>query len=278
MSKNIYRFLSFPTFVDAVQLGRLAFVTYDMWEDPYEGFVLGALKNEEGRKRIRYQLKHMGHLMDPQAVLGILSAMRYTVHLQSWTRLSESDALWRIYGFGNMGIRIKTTVEKIGKIGKITVFDVDYREPSLEEELRRICAGRNIVDVRQAFLIKREAFKHEEEVRLITDIDKDFLPASPSPMPIEQEKMLLRQIHRQGKISAQDLDAGLKNVDETFKKQGLPPNQVKPVSFSHVDEFIESVLVHPMAPTWFVGMVAEFCNRNNLVFAGQSQLYTYKHG
>lgn len=181
-----------------------------------------------------------------------------------------------------MGIRIKTTSEKVEAIGIVNVFDVDYREPTLEEELKRICSGVNKVDVREAFRTKRKAFVHEEEVRLITNIDNQYLPVNPSRRasdpPPEQFKAALRQMHRLGQINAQELAEGSKNIDEQHKKQGLPPNQVKPVSFGHVENFIESVLVHPMAPAWFVAMVGEFCNRNGVPFDGQSQLYTYKHG
>lgn len=45
------------------------------------------------------------------------------------------------------------------------------------------------------------------------------------------------------------------------------------ISYAHIDNFIEGVMVHPLAPKWYVEIVKEFCNRNNLLFEGQSDLY-----
>lgn len=56
MNDKIYRFLSFESFVDLIQRKQLAFVSYDSWEDPYEGFVVRAIQSEKGKKEI---LKHM---------------------------------------------------------------------------------------------------------------------------------------------------------------------------------------------------------------------------
>ena len=56
------------------------------------------------------------------------------------------------------------------------------------------------------------------------------------------------------------------NCGERWKK-------TKDISYAHIPDFVEGVLVHPMAPDWYVEVVGEFCKRNNLPFEGKSKLY-----
>jgi hypothetical protein len=279
--ESIYRFLSFPSFVDTIQRKSLTFVTYDMWDDPYEGFVLGATKTDEGREKIVACLNQMKHEIPPELVMNLLSGMRYTVHLQSWSRLNESDALWRIYGFSGSGIRIQTDRAKVNAIGGVTIIDVDYKMLSLVDEIGRICNGPNKIDISKAFSSKRKAFEHEQEVRLVTDIDGHYLPPPPrrrsTDTTFNASRAAMRHAHYAGQITKDQMNEGLKNIDLNEARQNDSSNQVKAVSFADVSNFIESVVVHPMAAPWFVSMVGEFCERNNVPFDGKSSLYTFKH-
>lgn len=52
MSKqSLYRFLSFESFVDIIQSKSLKLIQPKLWEDPYESYLLKAIKSEEGRKK-----------------------------------------------------------------------------------------------------------------------------------------------------------------------------------------------------------------------------------
>lgn len=48
------------------------------------------------------------------------------------------------------------------------------------------------------------------------------------------------------------------------------------VKVPNVQDFIESVLVHPSAPSWYVGIVQEYCRINRIKFLGQSKLYKFE--
>lgn len=88
MSTKIYRFLSFESFVDVVLRQKLAFVTYDMWQDPYEGFVIKAMQTEQGRADILQWLTRnfKSNDLPPDVRLFLLDKYSKTIHLQSWTK------------------------------------------------------------------------------------------------------------------------------------------------------------------------------------------------
>lgn len=41
-----------------------------------------------------------------------------------------------------------------------------------------------------------------------------------------------------------------------------------------IGEYIEGVMVHPLAPQWYVDIVEDICKSRNIHFDGQSNIYT----
>lgn len=279
MSSRIFRFLSFESFVDLVLRKQLAFVTYDMWQDPYEGFVIKAMQTDKGRADIIQWFKksNLSSDMPPEMRLGILEKYSKTVHLQSWTKREETDALWRIYAFNGNSIRIETTIKNLQHIDNICFFPVEYKPMSLERELKSIFAG-NKIQIQNAFSWKRKAFSHEEEFRLISNIDHEYLPEQQlnQQSPITRDDMLraLSMFLEKGEITRQEYESGVANINSPSK---LSIKKVKYILFSHIPNFIESVMVHPTASDWFVETVGHFCNNNQINFLGKSNLYKFNH-
>ena len=218
MSTKIFRFLSFESFVDMVLRKQLAFVTYDMWQDPYEGFIIKAMQTDKGRADIIewFRNNKSSGDMPPEVKLGILEKYSKTVHLQSWTTSKETDALWRIYAFNGNAIRIETTIKNLQRINNIKFFKVEYKSMSLERELKSIFTG-NEIQLHKAFSWKREAFLHEKEFRLISNIDHECLPEQQSPQPsqITPDIMLkaLQVFLEKGEISQHEYESGVKNIN-----------------------------------------------------------------
>ena len=279
MSSRIFRFLSFESFVDLVLREQLAFVTYDMWQDPYEGFVIKAMQTDKGRADIIQWFKksNLSSDMPPDMRLGILEKYSKTVHLQSWTKCEETDALWRIYAFNGNSIRIETTIKNLQRINNIDFFPVEYKSMSLERELKSIFTG-NKIQIQKAFSWKRKAFSHEEEFRLISNIDHEYLPEQQinQQSKITPDDMLraLQVFLEKGEITRQEYESGVANINLPSK-----PNikQVKHISFSHIPNFIESVMVHPTASDWFAETVEHFCKNYHIKFLGKSDLYKFNH-
>ena len=83
---------------------------------------------------------------------------------------SESDAMWKVYGMGNQGIAIRTTIDRLEKSLKVSpeliwIAKVQYLD---KHEYK------NLPDkpALHACRTKRKSFEHEKEVRLIW-LDKD---------------------------------------------------------------------------------------------------------
>jgi hypothetical protein len=152
---------------------------------------------------------------------------------------------------------------------------------TLEEDLRRICGGSRQIHLREVFRVKRTAFAHEQEVRVITHSDFNYIektqPRQGWDVPPEVARELLEQLRARGELT----DADVKKVMAEIlggASQVEPSYNLKHVSLESVPDFIESVVVHPTADDWFVSMVADFCKRNELPFGGRSALYTFNHG
>lgn len=60
----------------------------------------------------------------------------------------------------------------------------------------------------------------------------------------------------------------------TLKK--IDPNTPLRVPIPDIRNFIEGVMIHPSAPTWYVGVVEEYCKINHIKFLGQSKLYKFE--
>jgi len=84
---------------------------------------------------------------------------------QCWSLTSESDALWRIYSPYSEGVVIKSRISKLADINKDNcsfIGKVEYFSDLAEIDLNKYSGI-------QGYLLKRKAFKHEDEVRLLVD-------------------------------------------------------------------------------------------------------------
>lgn len=157
---KLYRIIPYSRFVQLFENKRNCLVRPSLWEDPFENLALKSLQNLNGE---------IGKLEFADDIYG-----------QCWTLHSASDAMWRIYGSNNTGIRIRSTVEKLAQaladslnhtvtsafIGKVSYLN--------DKGLRKFAAthfsegyGPSQNKEAETLLIKRKAFIHEREVRLI---------------------------------------------------------------------------------------------------------------
>ena len=100
---------------------------------------------------------------------------------QCWTTSKESDAMWRIYSPDKKSVRIRTTIEKllsslslanvnssmtqecIGKVEYIPEAEITNRAKSAFSTEGQITFG----SLFRSLLVKRKAFEHEREIRII---------------------------------------------------------------------------------------------------------------
>ena len=251
-NEYLYRYISFESFVGMVQKSSLTFVLPLIWDDPQEEspfFQLISIKNSA-------------------VEMAFFIAIHNKTYAQSWSELAESDAMWRIYSYNNRAVRIKVTKDKIKLLDSVSVIPVTYSDEPFKCE--RIDENTFLT----ALAYKRIAFSHEKEVRLINHYkyrDEQDAQQHVNAVYIQHEhperikilESMFPNLEFEEKI---DRIIELLNVGEKCKN-------CKEISYSHIPDFIDSVMVHPLAPAWYVEVVEEFCKRNNISFEGKSKLY-----
>lgn len=168
------------------------------------------------------------------------------VYAHCWTTLAESDAMWRLYtprnGFGVM-VRMKAgallqslqerfdptkneqIIFKIGRVEYLPNEDLDSRFGSLVQ-FREGLRG-----LHEATLAKRDAFKHEQEVRLVAyDFDdRNRHPTLGSEnlfKPCATPGQHKRRLHLCVRIDAQQMCG---RIEEVVISPRLSPENVGPL-------------------------------------------------
>jgi len=168
--KSIYRIVSLGRLFDIFKNRKLMLVQPKLWDDPYENCILQGkfFFSGVGMVSIAYRSKFYG---------------------SCWTLHDETDAMWRIYAPNKDGVKIKTSINKLFNslldtrnnlhfkdrecfIGKVTyeteagIVDFFHRL-STSDDKKLLFVDRTMISQVMTLLIKREAFVHEKEVRLI---------------------------------------------------------------------------------------------------------------
>jgi len=161
----IYRIFSFERFLELLEENKNTLVKPRKWDDPFENFLFSAKAIDQNGQQIG------------------LESIRESYFGQCWSFHDENDAMWRIYARNKDGIKVKTTVGKLfnefysaitGPELKCYIGKVEYKD---EEEIRQFLGNDGEVHdhifdstgIKSAktLLFKRNAFEHENEVRLI---------------------------------------------------------------------------------------------------------------
>jgi DUF2971 family protein len=164
---KLYRYISFRRFMDFVETKQISLSRIINWQDTWE-IPSAKLPIQADDGSIRFSLWNIG-----ESMFG-----------QCWSLHEESDAMWRIYSQHNEGVVIQASVKKFDLLEDIkfgALASVIYYD-DLKTALDRIEGSpshRNFEPFTQAFL-KRRAFEHEKEVRLVTMDDERCLVKKPS--------------------------------------------------------------------------------------------------
>ena len=248
----LYRYISFETFVGMVQNSSLTFVLPSIWDDPQEESPFVQLLNKKSSA--------------VEAAFFIGSHNK--TYAQSWSKLSESDAMWRIYSYNNRAIRVRVTKDKLSLLDNVKIVPVTYSDSPFDCET----VDENSLFTSLAY--KRKAFEHEKEVRLISSYKyKDEQDAQQHIKAVFiQYKHKDRWKMLESMFPKLEFEEQMDKVIELLNK-GNKRKETKEISYAHIPDFIDGVMVHPLAPEWYVEIVKEFCKRNNVCFEGKSKLY-----
>ena len=161
----IYKFIPYKYLQTLIQ-GELYIKKVSSWDDVYENFLF----------KESFELEDHTPICATNLTSGIFG--------QSWTLEDETDAMWRIYSdvksedIGNCAVRVKTTARKLFDtiytkdecMATTYIGKVAYKQPNEVDDwvknlyLTTGTLNRSLVD---SLFIKRMAFSHENEVRII---------------------------------------------------------------------------------------------------------------
>lgn len=185
----IYRVFSKDRLFKVFQEKKLVLVRPKKWDDPFENFIMNST----------------GELVDGTR-FRIDSRDRF--YGQCWTLQKESDAMWRIYAPKKDGIKVKSTIKKLLTelyntggpykaiscfIGKVEYFKKEKLKEQLQDSISisTLLTDPSCRSQASTLLLKRIAFRHEKEVRLIyyspESCDSDLHPIDVDPHDLFDE-------------------------------------------------------------------------------------------
>lgn len=162
LEKPIYRIFRKDHLLQLFKGKQNVLVHPSQWDDPFENLLLKSkIRSIDGASEIEYPFHE-------------------NLYGQCWTLNSASDAMWRIYSPDSTGIRVRTTIRKL-------LLSIESTQPPLGyatccigkvqywSQKKIIDFGREVfsksglsnVNIFKSLLIKRRAFSHEREVRLL---------------------------------------------------------------------------------------------------------------
>ncbi|MCY6483531.1 DUF2971 domain-containing protein [Clostridium aestuarii] len=150
---KIYRYISLSQFMSFVETNQICLTKIKAWEDTWEAPT--SCIPTEGKN---------GYLEYPSHTICD------DMYGQCWSLNGDSDALWRIYSSGNEGIVIETSIEKFNLIHDIKlgmIAPVIYYE-KLQTGFKILKSKKDYQNIFAEGFLKRKAFEHEKEIRLIT--------------------------------------------------------------------------------------------------------------
>jgi len=176
---KLYRYIPFETFADIVINKRLTLVSPLLWEDSYEGWFWKSL-SESVKKGVSDSIK--------KALNSIFALC--------WSKNCDSAALWSIYSYGQKAIMIETTDEKLSKLSKITIKEMDYSNDAhlTIDEFIDLLVHPSRDNLFLPFTKKRNDFSHENEVRIFATKPNPDGTAKSISLPIDSIPSLIQDV------------------------------------------------------------------------------------
>ncbi len=219
--KPIFRVISIKRLYELITKRENVLVSPKKWDDPFENFIMNATGE-----------------LDSGEMFSI--GFRDNFFGQCWTKTRESDAMWRIYSSDKKGVRITTTPRKLLKslydsadefkdiscfIGNVNYYTTPKLKVLLDNHASDWILDSTGSGQAQTLLFKRNAFKHENEIRIIFNgqgkIRGDLYPIKIDPFDFIDDIVFDPQIQY----------SEFKKEKEKLKKLGFKKRIVKSILY-----------------------------------------------
>ena len=285
----LYRIIDFPTFINLVENKFEWYANPDTWQDTYEGYWYQTLNTKEQVYKAVELLFNTVSINNSKGTLKNffkLWAIKYFCFGQCWSTLKESDALWRIYSYGNTSIQIRTTDTKLlNVVDKFAVgFHADFDKVKYDLE------GDNLLELQavsiknskrstEPLFHKRPCFKHEHEKRIII-MNREEANYYITSKTIKIANRIVDSIKDNKELSREEFIECVSNeiFDEIDPPKTNPHNKLKGYKLwlnegVKLSDYITGVKVNPLAPDHFIDLVESLCIKHDLKFNGKSDIY-----
>jgi hypothetical protein len=271
---DLFRVVPFKRLQQIAHQSAFTFVSYKLFtDDPHEALLLRALTTNDGVKKVCEVLKSNGQ--DPSTLLPLIISARAadtSAYMQCWTYTPEHNLMWDRYGKEkgvneNNAVRMRMTEAGQRNLPQtISTHEVRYQDDhDIWNELQLVTSqpaefstsmvltwssnGKSDLhrsgmwDFRHSLTLKKKAYDHEREIRLMT------------PIWNSQKAMAGRRD-----------PAPWQNVPGNPSLSQIPIGQTKNV--------IASVMTGPEATDDLQREVEEFCRIQGIKYEGKSDLRT----
>lgn len=286
MNRELYRYISFEDFVNLVINNKERYVRPSSWDDKFEGYLFSFIETPEDVRNI---VKEMYYNLCPGNYYAIpnnyfkLWHSKWFVYAQCWSEYSETDAMWRSYSYGNRSIRIRTKETKLLNHAK-KIFPESEQFKVYLEEVHYDLGEKSVVEqqiaqtkesslIYEAYFHKRSVFMHEGEYRLLIADNRLY----------DAEKLSSQSVKFEiGEQVKSKTDEGIidylteKICEQRADWDRIKDNDVRIEKTENIPEFLDGVMVHPLAPKWYVDIIRDLCEEKEIKFDGQSEIYKLK--
>ncbi len=175
----LWRYTNFEVFVNLLDTEALYFTRADKFEDPYEGFIPQSIV--DAYKQSLMSVTSSESEVFVEEIMKRHEASRKYVMCNCWHQnVVESMAMWEKYHMRNSGVAIKTTGEKMKNslLSEYSIYigKIEYIYGNTDDDPYMQNFQQNDIPLAKKltyfpYLQKRKEYEHEQEVRLIVDID-----------------------------------------------------------------------------------------------------------
>ncbi|MGA3284503.1 MAG: DUF2971 domain-containing protein [Verrucomicrobiota bacterium] len=220
---KLYRYISFRQFVDFVETKQVSLSRIKDWPDTWE-VPLAKLPMQTDDGPIQFSLWNIH-----ESMFG-----------QCWSLHKESDAMWRIYSQQNEGVVVETSVKKFDLLQDIkyaALGPVIYYD-DLKVALSQIDRSRNgEYEIFTGAFLKRRAFEHEKEVRLVTMDDERCIVKRPPDGALRFYVDLDPSKFIEGiTVDPRADDRHVETLQKYCQRAGLPVEPVKSMLYGNLYE------------------------------------------
>lgn len=175
-TKVIYKYIPFKYIKKTLKTGKFIFNLISSWEDVYENFAFKEC-----------------YRMNDGTLLTTSDDMQKRLYGQCWTDADESDAMWRIYShfgrdYDNLAVRVSTTIGKMKDALKALNYDIRrvlYEDQFKIEQFPPLYVGDLEQFFRDSSFVKRVEFKHEQEIRIVIENEREKADLLSIHIPID---------------------------------------------------------------------------------------------